>query len=116
MSDEEFFRQRGFGQRIGFGERPALMVIDMVKAFTDDKRLLGANLDAQIAAMQPLLALAHERAVPVLFSTVRYDDADLRDAGIWALKQKGAATLKADGDGHELDPRIDFRAADSLIV
>jgi maleamate amidohydrolase len=116
MSDEEFFRQRGFGRRIGFGERPALMVIDMVKAFTDGKRLLGANLDAQIAAMQPLIALAHERAVPVFFSTVRYDDADLRDAGIWGLKQKGAATLRADGDGHELDPRIDFCAGDSLIV
>jgi maleamate amidohydrolase len=116
MSDEELFRQRGFGRRIGFGERPAVMVIDMVKAFTDEKRLLGANLDAQIAAMQPLIALAHERAVPAFFSTVRYDDADLRDAGIWGLKQKGAATLKADGDGHELDPRIDFRAGDSLIV
>jgi len=34
QQDEEFFRQRGFGLRIGFGERPALMVIDMVKAFT----------------------------------------------------------------------------------
>jgi maleamate amidohydrolase len=116
MSDEEFFRQRGFGRRIGFGQRPALMVIDMVKAFTDQKRLLGADLDAQVEAMGPLIALAHERAVPVFFSTVRYDDAELRDAGIWGLKQKGAATLRSDGDGHELDPRVDFRAGDSLIV
>jgi hypothetical protein len=28
--DEEFFRQRGFGIKMGFGERPALIVIDMV--------------------------------------------------------------------------------------
>ena len=34
--DEEFFRQRGFGIKIGFGERPALVIIDMVKAFTDE--------------------------------------------------------------------------------
>ena len=33
--DADFFRQRGFGQRIGFGQCPALIVIDMVKAFTD---------------------------------------------------------------------------------
>ena len=33
--DEEFFRQRGFGVKIGFGERPALIVIDMLKGFTD---------------------------------------------------------------------------------
>ena len=33
--DEEFFRARGFGVKIGFGERPALIVIDMLKGFTD---------------------------------------------------------------------------------
>ena len=33
--DEEFFRQRGFGVKIGFGERPALIVIDMINGFTD---------------------------------------------------------------------------------
>jgi len=115
-NDAQFFRERGFGQRIGFGARPALLVIDMVKAFTDPTRLLGAPLDNQIAAIQPLLAAAHDKGVPVWFSTVRYDDADLRDAGIWALKQKGTATLRADGDGWELDPRLDFRSGDSLLV
>src|SRR4051812_12840356 len=116
MGDEDFFRQRGFGQRIGFGERPALIVIDMLKAFTDPTRLLGANLDAQVEAIRPLLAAAHERRVPVFFSTVRYDDADLRDAGIWALKQKGTATLRSDTGGPELDPRLAFGPADSLII
>ena len=32
QSDAEFFKQRGFGLKIGFGERPALLVIDMLKA------------------------------------------------------------------------------------
>ena len=30
--DEQFFRERGFGLKIGFGERPALIVIDMINA------------------------------------------------------------------------------------
>ena len=116
QQDEEFFRQRGFGLRIGFGERPALMVIDMVKAFTNPDMMLGANLDAQIAVIQPLLAVAHERAIPVIFSTVMYSDADFKDAGIWALKQKGCVTLARDTDGHEIDPRLDFRPGDSLLL
>jgi len=116
QDDETFFRERGFGLKIGFGERPALIVIDMVKAFTDPSRMLGANLDREIAAMQPLLALAHERGLPVLFSTVVYNDADLKDAGIWALKQKGVATLKSGSDGSDIDPRLDFRPTDSLLV
>jgi maleamate amidohydrolase len=116
QNDAEFFAQRGFGQRIGFGERPALVVIDMLKAFTDARAMLGANLDKEIAAIGPLLAAAHEQEVPVIFSTVRYDDADLKDAGIWALKQKGVTMLKADGYGWEVDPRLDFRKNDTLLV
>lgn len=115
-SDAEFFKERGFGLTMGFGERPALLVVDLVKAFTDSKRMLGANLDSQVAATQPLLEVAHAREIPVIFSTVRYDEADLRDAGIWVLKQKGSITLAKDTDGHEIDPRLDFRPSDSLLL
>ena len=51
--------------------------------------MLGADLDGEIEAIRPLLDAAHERDIPVIFSTVIYEDDDLRDAGIWALKQKG---------------------------
>jgi maleamate amidohydrolase len=115
-SDADFFRERGFGLKIGFGERPALIVIDMLKAFTDPRMMLGANLDNEIEAIKPLLAVAHERGIPVIFSTVIYNDADLKDAGIWALKMKGVATLKAGSDGVEIDPRLDCRKTDSLLV
>jgi nicotinamidase-related amidase len=116
QSDEDFFKQRGFGLKIGFGERPALIIIDMVKAFTNPQAMLGANLDAEIEATKPLLDVAHERGIPVFFSTVIYNDADLKDAGIWALKQKGVVTLKGDTDGGQVDPRLDMRSTDSLIV
>jgi len=115
-TDKEFFKQRGFGLRIGFGERPALVVIDMLKAFTDPNMTLGANLDAQIEVIKPLLAAARERKFPIIFSTVIYEDADFKDAGIWALKQKGVVTLKAGTNGVEVDPRLDFRKTDTLLV
>ena len=89
--DEEFFRQRGFGIKMGFGERPALIVIDMVKGFTDPAMPLGADLDSQIAAQKPLLDVAHERDIPVIFSTVIYEEADIKDAGIWAHQEEGPA-------------------------
>ena len=114
--DEEFFRQRGFGLKIGFGERPALMIIDMINGFTDPAMPLGANLDSQIAAQKPLLDVAHEREVPVLFSTVLYEEADVRDAGIWALKHTGSRTLTAGSQAVKVDPRLDKRPADILLV
>ena len=44
--DEDFFRARGFGVKIGFGERPALIVIDMIKGFTNPDMPLGAPLES----------------------------------------------------------------------
>src|SRR6266498_3145603 len=53
-----FFAERGFGQRLGFGERPALAVIDFMNAFTDPAMPLGSNLDREIAATREVLAAA----------------------------------------------------------
>ena len=114
--DEEFFRQRGFGIKIGFGERPALIIIDMIKGFTDPSMPLGANLDSQIEAQKPLLEVAHERGIPVIFSTVIYEEADIKDAGIWALKQKGARTLAAGSEAVKIDPRLAMAPNDILLV
>ncbi len=111
-----FFAARGFGRRIGFGARPAVIVIDIVKAFTDPTRPLGAPLEAQIEATNKMLDVAHARGLPVIFSTVRYDDAGVKDAGIWLTKMAGITTLVADEGGWELDPRLHAEKSDTLLV
>lgn len=116
QDDEKLFRERGFGHKIGFGERPALILIDMLKGFTDASMPLGANLDAQIEAQKPLLEVAHDRNIPVIFTTVIYEDHDLRDSGLWGIKMKGSATLKAGTEAVKIDPRLDMRQTDSLLV
>ena len=115
-SDAEFFQQRGFGQKLGFGRRPALLIVDMAKAFTNPEMPLGSNLDKQIEAIQRLLRAARDGQAPVIFSTVSYEDENLRDAGIFGMKQKGSATLRAGTDGVQIDPRLDFQKTDSLLV
>ena len=114
--DEEFFSQRGFGIKIGFGGRPALIVIDMLKGFTDPSMPLGAKLDDQIEAQQPLVEVAHERDIPVIFSTVMYEEADAKDAGIWGLKMKGSLTLRAGSEAVKVDPRLPMGPRDILLV
>src|SRR4029077_21141417 len=44
------------------------------------------------------------------------DAHDLKDAGIWASKQKGLVTLTGEGNGWQIDPRLDFRKTDTLLV
>ena len=114
--DEEFFRQRGFGIKIGFGERPALMIIDMIKGFTDPSMPLGAPLESQIEAQRPLLEVAHQRDIPVIFSTVIYEEEDIKDAGVWALKQTGARTLTAGSEAVKIDPRLSLQPGDIVLM
>ncbi|MBC2769005.1 isochorismatase family protein [Pusillimonas minor] len=110
--DEAFFAARGFGVKIGFGKRPAVLVIDLTKGFTDAQRPLGADLSSQITVANEIITSAKNKEVPVIFTAVRYDNPNLIDAGIWAMKQKGVASLLASGDGHELDERLSANEQD----
>ena len=112
----EFFAERGFGLRIGFGERPALVVVDFMNAFTDPTMPLGARLDREIEATVCLLGAAREARVPIFYTVCAYDEQDLRDAGIWALKQKGCATLKAGTPAVELDARLERRPDEAVVL
>ncbi len=114
--DEKLFRERGFKQRMGFGEKPALVIIDMQKGFTNSKEALGSNLDSQIEATVPLLEVAHRRGIPVFFSVCVYDDPDLKDAGVWINKIKGLETLRAGTENVKIDERLDMRRGDTLLT
>lgn len=114
--DIEFFAARGFGIRLGFGTRPAILVVDLVRAFTDPEWPLGADLTDQLAATGQLLDAAHAVGVPVFFSTVEYVDPQMRDAGVWGLKMKGAETLRSGTGGSEIDIRLPRRDTDIVIV
>ena len=115
-SDLDFFNERGFGRVIGFGTSPAILSIDFMVGFTDPKMPLGSDLDAQIAAAQQLYASARTGSVPIFHTVVRYDEQDLADAGIWALKQAGAASLRTGTPAVELDPRVGHRAGEQILV
>ncbi len=113
--DAAFFQQRGFGKEMGFGDRPALLVIDIMRAFTDPSLPLGANLDTQIEQINMLLDASRRPDAPVFFSTVSYEEADCRDSGVWGRKMSGLFSLTAGSEVVELDPRLKRRKDDSVF-
>ena len=113
-TEEELFRERGFGDRIGFGIKPLLLVIDLTNAFTDPNT--GSNLDLQIDVCNSLIDTAHQSKIRVIFTTVFYEDDDLRDAGVWALKQrKCLSTLRANSPAVKVDQRLHMAPTDLLL-
>lgn len=113
--DSPFFQQRGFGKRLGFGQRPAIIVVDLIVGFTDANMPLGANLDAQVQASSQLIRASREHAIPVFFFTAAYDEG-LLDAGVWRHKMGGLVSLRHGSDAVKLDPRLPFEKGDSLIL
>ena len=115
-ADRAFFEARGFGQRIGFGEQPAVIVIDFMNAFTDPSMPLGAKLDDEVEATVQVLDAARAAKVPVFYTVAWYDEEDLADAGIWRRKQRGIQTLAAGTPAVELDERLGRRPHEAIVV
>jgi maleamate amidohydrolase len=113
---ERFFQDRGFGRTIGFGEKPAVLVIDLIRAFTNPDLPLGAPLEVQIGQTVRILDAARRARVPIFFTSVAYEDASLADAGIWAIKQGGVMTLRAGTPEVEVDPALGRRREEPVIV
>lgn len=63
----------GFNQRLGFGRRPALLVVDFVKAYLTKGNPLYAGVEAALAAAAELLRAARAAGVPVIYTQVRYE-------------------------------------------
>jgi nicotinamidase-related amidase len=110
----EFFAARGFGVTIGFGQRPAVVVVDLINAFTDRDMPLGADLDAVVAQTADILDAARDAGAPVYFTTVEYS-ADLADAGVWFRKQRALSTLIAGTPAVEVDERLGRRGSEGLL-
>ncbi len=91
------YRQHGLAGRVGFGQSPALLVIDFIKAYTTPGSPLYAapGVPDAVRASQPLLAAARAAAIPIIFTTVVYAS-DGRDGGIFVQKVPALRQLTYD--------------------
>ncbi len=110
--DLDVLRALGFGARMGFGERPALLIIDTNYEFCGERPLpilesikhwrgsCGEEGWAAVAVMKRLIDAAHGKGLPVFYST-NARRSDRWDAGSWRWKSAGE---RASGPR---DPRLD---------
>ncbi|WP_028928609.1 N-carbamoylsarcosine amidohydrolase [Pseudonocardia asaccharolytica] len=109
------FRARGFGGRVGFGGRPAVIVIDLIRGFTDPRSPLAGELDAQLAATNEVLDAARRAGVPIIFSTIEYDS-DLQEAGLWIRKIPSNKFLVEGSEWVEVDERLGRKPSEMVLV
>src|SRR5262245_32638480 len=73
---KERYLARGWGERVGFGQRPALIVIDLALFWTQPQHQIGTDAEAVVNASCEVLAAAREAKIPVFFTSFAYDPAD----------------------------------------
>ena len=71
---DDYYRERGvFQGRFGFGERPAVVVVDFAYGWTDDAYAGGSlRLDEPVQHTQTLLKAARDSGTPIIYTTSPY--------------------------------------------
>ena len=96
----------GFGERQGFGRRPALLVIDMSVGFTSPESPLHCELEDAVAAIGQLLEAARASRLPVVYTTVSYGEGEKAVAKAFIDKVPALLALAEGTPFTEIDPRI----------
>ncbi|MEO3937408.1 isochorismatase family protein [Dermatophilaceae bacterium Soc4.6] len=85
-----------FSGRVGWGTRPALLVVDLCRAYTEpDGPFALPDVGPVVEANRTLVAAARGAGVPVVWTAVQYA-ADLSDGGLFLRKVPALAAF-ADG-------------------
>ncbi|MBM4229388.1 MAG: isochorismatase family protein [Gammaproteobacteria bacterium] len=106
-------------RRFGFGQRAALVNIDLQKAYTrtDLYRTAYENDPQQIDYINHLAALMRNMCLPVVWTYVAYMDSG-EDAGIWGTRsdtEDSLQNIKFDSDRAVLDERCNVDRVRDVI-
>ncbi len=111
------YERAQLGHTLGFGKKPAVIVVDFQLGFTaPEQSPLAGNLDAEVKATNDLIGAARNKNVPIIFTVVGYDPYRQDDAGLWPEKAPSLRRLKLGSDLVELDPRLKREPGDLVIV
>ncbi|MBI2867790.1 MAG: isochorismatase family protein [Chloroflexi bacterium] len=110
----KFYEERGLAHRIGFGQRPAVIVIDLQNGFTDTVCPVGSDLSTVIGHTNRLIDVAHGKLFPVIFTLIAYEP-HLKDGGVWLRKMPGLGWLKEGTPWVEIDKRLSRNPEDPVV-
>ena len=125
--DRLVFSQSGHGARAGFGQRPALLVVDVSYAFCGDKdepivnsvkrwrNSCGSVAWKALPVIASIINTARAKRVPVIYTTGGIRNA--QDRGSWGWKNSRAVESIQQGglDGYEIMPQIK-PAPDDIVI
>ena len=98
---------------LGLGARPALVLVDLIRGFTDPACPLGSESAAVVAANAQLLDAFRAAGLPVFFTTVVYQRPD--QARVFRARIGALNLLTPDSPWVQVDLRLAPRAGEPVI-
>jgi nicotinamidase-related amidase len=116
MPDKQAVYERAeMDNQVGYGDDPAVLVVDLQTGFTDPENPLGGDLAGVIERTNSVVDAAHGGDVPVVFTRVVTKHEDARDMGVWSEKIPSLSTLQAGGEWVDIDPRLHAHEGDHVL-
>lgn len=109
------YRERGLGGALPFGQRPAVVVVDLINGFTDPAFPAGSNLDDVVKATVRLLDEARCLKLPIIHTTIAYTPA-MQVENVWLQKMPAMKGLLEGSHWVALDERLKARDDEMLLT
>lgn len=111
------YERAGFGAPVRRGTRPALVVVDLTRGFTEDTFPSGTDLTGVVEATSALVEAARPAGVPVIWTAIAYTAAEAEGHSVtWLEKAPGMRALAEGSEAVAVDPRLPLLPEDPLVV
>ncbi|MFB6784631.1 isochorismatase family protein [Streptomyces sp. NPDC056352] len=111
------YERAGFGAPVRRGSRPAIIVVDLTRGFTEDGFPSGTDLTEVVDSTSELIAAGRQANVPVFFTAISYTRAEAEgDSVTWLQKAQGMRSLLDGSEEVALDPRLPYTDEDLLVT
>ena len=104
----------GFGGKLAFGVKPALLIVDVVMAYLDPASPIYAGVEDALAANERLIAAARSADVPVIFTNVLYTPGGL-DGGMFFRKVPALKAFVRGSPYGAFPPTLQPRASEMVL-
>lgn len=109
------YRGAGFGGGVGWGRKPALLIVDMCMAYLQPGSPLFLETGAAVRdAIQPVAAAARRVQAPVIFTRVEYAHAS--DGGLFRRKIAALACFDSGNPLADFDPALAPQPGDMVLT
>jgi maleamate amidohydrolase len=105
MNDTDIYRKQNFGNRLGFGRRSALLLVDFTVGFNDPALFGGGNIDAAVKRSVRLLEFFRGKSLPIAFTRIVYAD-DGSNLGVFAMKLPNLRMLTESHPAGQVVPEL----------